>query len=72
MEMTEAKTDVVELFAVFHDSQRINDGIDMDMAAVVPGLPENCVALIMILLTRTLSFSSKLVTFTPRVIWAVI
>lgn len=27
-EVTEAKSDVVELFAVFHDSQRINDGID--------------------------------------------
>jgi len=27
-EMTEAKSDVVELFAVFHDSQRVNDGID--------------------------------------------
>lgn len=27
-EMTGAKTGVVELFAVFHDSQRINEGID--------------------------------------------
>ncbi|HSB06541.1 MAG TPA: hypothetical protein VLK23_15260 [Thermodesulfobacteriota bacterium] len=27
-EMTEARRDVVELFAVFHDSQRVNDGID--------------------------------------------
>ncbi len=27
-EMMEAKSDVVELFAVFHDSQRANDGID--------------------------------------------
>ena len=27
-EVTRAKSDVVELFAVFHDSQRINEGID--------------------------------------------
>ena len=27
-EMTKANSNVVELFAVFHDSQRVNDGID--------------------------------------------
>ncbi len=47
-EMTGARRTVVELFAVFHDSQRINEGIDRDhgrrgamSAAELRGWPMN-------------------------------